>query len=52
MKRFLLSLLAIVAVCVAQAKPTVKSITSPNGKLKVTVTIENDIRWSVCHNTY
>ena len=47
MKRFLLSLLALVAVCVAQAKPTVKSITSPNGKLKVTVTIENDIRWSV-----
>ena len=39
--------MALVAVCVAQAKPTVKSITSPNGKLKVTVTIENDIRWSV-----
>ena len=47
MKRVLLSLLAIVTLCVAEAKPTVKSITSPDGKLKVTVTVDNDIRWSV-----
>ena len=32
---------------VAEAKPTVKSITSPDGKLKLTVTIDKDVRWSV-----
>ncbi|MBQ2033790.1 MAG: glycoside hydrolase family 97 N-terminal domain-containing protein, partial [Alistipes sp.] len=47
MKRFLLSMLALATLCAAEAKPVVKSISSPNGKIKVTVTIENDIRWSV-----
>ena len=39
--------MALCSFAVAQAKPTVKSITSPDGTLKVTVTIDQDIRWSV-----
>ena len=40
-------MVAICSVVAVAAKPTVKSITSPDGALKLTVTIENDIRWSV-----
>ena len=40
-------MLALCAMFVAEAKPTVKSITSPDGKLKLTVTIDKDVRWSV-----
>ena len=40
-------MLALCAMLVAEAKPTVKSITSPDGKLKLTVTIDKDVRWSV-----
>ena len=47
MKKFAFLMLALCSMLVAQAKPTVKSITSPDGKLKLTVTIEKDIRWSV-----
>ena len=47
MKRLLFSLFALLAVVSAQARPTQKSITSPDGSLTVTVTIDKDIRWSV-----
>ena len=47
MKKFAVLMLALCSMLVAEAKPTVKSITSPDGKLKLTVTIEKDIRWSV-----
>ncbi|MBR5863136.1 MAG: glycoside hydrolase family 97 protein [Alistipes sp.] len=47
MKKLLFTLVALCAMFVAEAKPTVKSITSPDGKLKLTVTIDKDVRWSV-----
>ena len=47
MRKVLVLMVALCAIAVAQAKPTVKSITSPDGTLKVTVTIDQDIRWSV-----
>ena len=47
MKKLLFLMVALCSVVAVAAKPTVKSITSPDGKLKLTVTIENDIRWSV-----
>ena len=47
MKKFAFLMLALCSMLVAEAKPTVKSITSPDGKLKLTVTIEKDVRWSV-----
>ncbi|MBR5334104.1 MAG: glycoside hydrolase family 97 protein [Alistipes sp.] len=47
MKKLFFTMLALCAVLVAEAKPTVKSITSPDGKLKLTVTIDKDVRWSV-----
>ena len=40
-------MLAVCAVLGVEAKPTVKTIASPDGKLVVTVTIADDIRWSV-----
>ena len=40
-------MLAVCAVLGAEAKPTVKTIASPDGKLVVTVTVADDIRWSV-----
>ena len=40
-------MLAICSFAIAQAKPTQKQITSPDGTLKVTVTVADDIRWSV-----
>ena len=40
-------MLALCAIAVAQARPTERSITSPDGSLKLTVTIDKDIRWSV-----
>ena len=40
-------MMAMCAMVAAEAKPTVKSISSPDGTLKVTVTIDQDIRWSV-----
>lgn len=47
MKRLLLTLFALVAVATVQARPTEKSITSPDGSLTVTVTVDKDVRWSV-----
>ena len=47
MRRILITMLALCSLGVAQAKPTQKQITSPDGSLKVTVTIAEDIRWSV-----
>ena len=47
MKKFTFLMLALCSLLVAEAKPTVKSISSPDGKLKVTVTIDQDVRWSV-----
>ena len=47
MKKLFFTMLALCAILVAEAKPTVKSITSPDGKLKLTVTIDKDVRWSV-----
>ena len=40
-------MLAVCAVLGVEAKPTVKTIASPDGKLVVTVTVADDIRWSV-----
>lgn len=40
-------MLALCSFAIAQAKPTQKQITSPDGTLKVTVTVADDIRWSV-----
>ena len=40
-------MLALCLFAIAQAKPTQKQITSPDGTLKVTVTVADDIRWSV-----
>ena len=40
-------MLAVCAVCAAEARPTERKITSPDGKLVVTVTVAEDIRWSV-----
>ena len=47
MKHFAFLVMALCSVLMAQAKPIVKSISSPNGELKVTVTIADDVRWSV-----
>ena len=47
MKKVLFLMMAMCAMVAAEAKPTVKSISSPDGTLKVTVTIDQDIRWSV-----
>ena len=47
MKQLFVTMLAACSLLAAEAKPVVKSITSPDGNLKVTVTIDNDIRWSV-----
>ena len=47
MKHFVFMMLALCSLLVVEAKPTVKSITSPDGTLKVTVTIDQEIRWSV-----
>ena len=43
-------MLALCSFAIAQAKPTQKQITSPDGTLKVTVTVADDIRWSVEDN--
>ena len=40
-------MLAVCAALGVEAKPTVKTIASPDGKLVVTVTVADDIRWSV-----
>ena len=40
-------MLALCTLSIVQAKPTQKQITSPDGTLKVTVTVADDIRWSV-----
>lgn len=40
-------MLALFAITGVAAKPTVKTIASPDGKLVVTVTVADDIRWSV-----
>lgn len=47
MKKSLILMLALCSFAIAQAKPTQKQITSPDGTLKVTVTVADDIRWSV-----
>ncbi|MBP3317821.1 MAG: glycoside hydrolase family 97 protein [Alistipes sp.] len=47
MKQLFVTMLAVCSLLAAEAKPVVKSISSPDGNLKVTVTIDNDIRWSV-----
>lgn len=47
MKKSLILMLALCTLSIAQAKPTQKQITSPDGTLKVTVTVADDIRWSV-----
>ena len=47
MKKSLILALALCSFAIAQAKPTQKQITSPDGTLKVTVTVADDIRWSV-----
>lgn len=47
MQRILFCMLAVCAVWGVEAKPTVKKIASPDGKLVVTVTVADDIRWSV-----
>ncbi|MBE6186377.1 MAG: glycoside hydrolase family 97 protein [Rikenellaceae bacterium] len=47
MKKNLILMLAICSFAIAQAKPTQKQITSPDGTLKITVTVADDIRWSV-----
>ena len=47
MKKNLILALALCSFAIAQAKPTQKQITSPDGTLKVTVTVADDIRWSV-----
>ena len=47
MQRILLCMLAVCAALGVEAKPTVKTIASPDGKLVVTVTVADDIRWSV-----
>ena len=47
MKKILILMLALCSFAIAQAKPTQKQITSPDGTLKVTVTVADDIRWSV-----
>ena len=47
MKKSLILTLALCSFAIAQAKPTQKQITSPDGTLKVTVTVADDIRWSV-----
>ena len=44
MKKITFLMLALCSLLVAEAKPTVKSISSPDGKLKVTVTIDQDVR--------
>ena len=50
MKKSLILMLALCSFAIAQAKPTQKQITSPDGTLKVTVTVADDIRWSVEDN--
>lgn len=50
MKRILIILMLVCAVCTLQAKPKTYSVSSPDGKLSVYVTIDNDIRWSVADN--
>ena len=47
MKKVLFLMFALCSLVAVEAKPTVKSISSPDGSLKVTVTIDQDIRWSV-----
>ncbi len=47
MRKVLFLMVALCATLVAEAKPMVKSITSPDGTLKVIVTIDQEIRWSV-----
>ena len=51
MKRFLLTALAMLALCVAVAQPngkaTTTTVASPDGSLKITVTVGDDVRWSV-----
>lgn len=47
MRRILFCILAVLAVSGAEARETVKTIASPDGKLVVTVTVADDIRWSV-----
>lgn len=40
-------MLALCTVAIAQARPIERVITSPDGSLKLTVTLDKDIRWSV-----
>lgn len=47
MKKFLLSMFALLITIGVQARPVEKSITSPSGSLTITVSIDNEIRWSV-----
>ena len=47
MHRLILCLLSVCLLYNVQAKPTVKTLVSPNGKLQISVELSNDIRWSV-----
>ncbi len=47
MKRIFLLMLAVCSLCAAQAKPKIYKLAAPDGKLVVTVTVDDDIRWSV-----
>ncbi len=47
MKRLILIMLAACSLCAAQAKPKIYKLAAPDGKLVVTVSVDDVIRWSV-----
>lgn len=47
MKRLILIMLAACSLCAAQAKPKIYKLAAPDGKLVVTVSVDDAIRWSV-----
>lgn len=47
MKRLILIMLAVCSFCAAQAKPKIYKLAAPDGKLVVTVSVDDAIRWSV-----
>ena len=47
MKRLILIMLAVCSLCAAQAKPKIYKLAAPDGKLVVTVSVDDVIRWSV-----
>lgn len=47
MKRLILIMLAVCSFCAVQAKPKIYKLAAPDGKLVVTVSVDDAIRWSV-----